>query len=244
MRKLTFLILILTLVSCSNTKNDFYLCAKKAGMFSRTKPFTISFDTIRSFSDFRKLSNSIRDTLSDCSLICGFVFNSKDSSFVPDLDTNNNIVIPAFDIISNHCNVDYFPPGIEIFMVSNDSVEIFHKPDNTTKKFSVNGEEFNKAIDSFYENVFQANQGLNLRNYINFVIPDTTDLNKYFLPCFRVLIRNYKNNYELYLTKHNLNMCDTSRFEWNSDLTQSFRFKLRLDDFDYRNMKIKFIGLK
>jgi len=213
-------------------------------MFSRIKPYTISFDTIRNFNEFRKLANTIRDTLSDCSLICGFVYNFKDSSFVPDLDTNNNIIIPAFDIISNHCNVDYFPPGIEIFMDSNDSVEIFHKPDNTTKKFYVNGEEFNKAIDSFYKNVFQANQGLNLRDYINFVTPDTADFNRYFLPIFMVLIRNYKNNYEQYLTKHNLNICDTSLFKWESDMTQSFRFKLRLDDFDYRKMKINFIEPK
>lgn len=232
MRAFYILMVILIVVGCRKTGPDFYSCADKAGLFTWSEPFVVSLDSIHNYKAFREIYNNISDTLNNCILPCGIIYNYKDSTFIPNPDSNYNIVVAAFSIVSKRCHADRAKPKMEIYLNSSDTIELISELKKTHLNINGANREFKQEMDDYFKALYNPTNFLG--GYIHLVIPDSLDFNDHLLPCFKVILDSYKSVIEDYTKVQESCLCDTSIYARGKEITMHLRFGIMIDDLDFR----------
>lgn len=233
-------LLLCTLIfaCCSDKKEDFFQCAKSAGLFSRENTYPVRFDNYRTFSDIKKLSRQIRDTLQDMTPF-GFIYNYADSSFIPNKDSIYNLIVEGILIIPKNHHVN-MGGGYLILFITQDSLDIFNEFKNTHEKFYKDDPRIIKSLNAYYNTAYCDKENFWKPKYAHVVIPDSLDLNEYFLPYFRLMIRSYKQSIEKHTSMKNVSICDSSGYgKADYKIRGSIEFMMLIDDFDYERKKVK-----
>ena len=223
------------LSGCTNDKEDFYQCAKRAKLFSRENAFPIRFDTNKTFHDIKILSNEIRDTLQKFTPF-GFIYNYADSSFIPNANPIYNLIIEQILIIPKNSTVDVSYAHLILF-ITHDSIEIFDEFKNINLRFHKDDSRIRESINDYYHTAYCKKENIWKSKYTHVVIPDSLNFDEYLLPYIRMMMSSYKQSIKNYASMKNVSICDSLFYKSSFKARGAIEFIVLVNDFDYEKKK-------
>jgi hypothetical protein len=233
-----YLIFVFNLVSCITNNETSLKCDKEKELFTLTNTCQFSFDTIKSYRDFKYFADKLRGTLQQCSISYGFIYNFEDHNLIPNTDSTKNILIPCFQVYSDRCNFDKFiQPELNIFIKSGDTLKIQALRDTIVFNIFQDKQLIYKYINDFYSKKF-----IDTTCYANFdkswthiYVVDTLSLQNSFQPLFRILVKAYYNSITSLLIKnYGKEFCKLDNAKSNR-LVNFLHFNILINDFDNSN---------
>lgn len=227
---------------CRKSHQDFFSCAKEKGLFSSKGVIPISLDTIKTYRDFRKYGDRIRDTISNCEVIFGFVYNYKDSCFKPNKNDSYNVNIASLEVFSRHCFVDGVAPSVNIYLTRLDSITIYNRINNESYVGRYKMNSVRQKIDVYYDSVFNRllKNESHSTAYIHIVVSDTIPFAECLLPTLKILLDSYSSHLTNYLqSNYKIDVCSLST-ESLSKRRGNLNFRILIDTFDNRKIMVLF----
>jgi len=190
--------LIIIMSGCFHENENLLNCNKEKELFENKNVIAISLDTVKCFSSI--VSNSIFNRKDDFTI--GFVFNIQDTSFIPNINKDLNIVIPSIKIWNNFrcCHqINRFQNFLDIEFINNDSIKIIYSKKHDILISKMNDARIKKVLkevtNSYIDNYFNkssTNENFRYDFIINIeFINDSIDMKTILTPIIKTCICEY-----------------------------------------------------
>jgi hypothetical protein len=170
----------------------------------------------------------------------GLLFNCKDSSFIPSLDSFNNLIVPCFRINSNiFCNKT-IKPELDLYLTKLDTLEIIMDNNVFVYKISTMSNDIKNYLDSFYLKKFS--KTIEYKNkyktWTNFCINDSFRFNDDFRVVFNIILSSYNKSLKDAIKKNYAKEICNLDDKKCRELIDFLHFRLYVNDFDIRKLQV------
>jgi hypothetical protein len=237
MKKHYLLIWLLLLLECKNSNVELIQCNAEKKIFTLENSHLLSLDLIDSYSDFKKYSYEIQDTIRGCYNYFGLLYNYQDSNLIPNKDTSFNILVPCFQMVSPECHIcKSYQSDLKILLLPYDSLIVIYSDGSTKFDFLKDRIKINKMIfDHFYRNFLDSSKVINQNELWTHVYIDSTlNFKSSIEAIFKIVLNEYCNSFNLFIkNRYGMRFCDLTSDIQNM-LINKYHYKLIIDDFDLR----------
>jgi hypothetical protein len=225
MRLIISLIFISICLICCDRHNDFEHCLKDKELLSSKNTIPISLDSFQTSDKLDLYFEQVKDTTNN-TLDYGFIYNYKDSNFIPNKDSRNNILISSFSLDSKGNNYEPICGRgvLSLTILSQDSIEL----DTFRIALKGNLDRLERIIDIFYKRKFDNfNNDKKAFISIHIWIKEDINFNKTFLPIFRIIYNCYIKDLKGFInSKFKKNLCELDKDNY---LIGQVKLILRID---------------